>query len=81
VAQTLVEEAAAELVSLTAVLERHFPGTEPIAVGLMGGLLVGTSPLLAALRTRFAAEMPRARLSTGPVDAPLGALKLATALR
>jgi len=35
---------------------------------------------LAALRVRFAADMPRARLSTGPVDAPLGALKLATTI-
>ena len=65
---------------LTAVLERHFPGSDPISVGLTGGLLAGTSPLLAALRTRFAAKMPRARLTTEPVDAPLGALKLATAL-
>jgi len=80
VAQALVEQAAVELVELTAVLERHFPGSDPILVGLTGGLLAGTSPLLAALRTRFAAKMPRARLSTGPVDAPLGALKLATAL-
>lgn len=81
VAQTLVEQAAAELVGLAAVLEPHFPGDGPIPVGLMGGLLAGTSPVLAALRTRFATDMPRARLSTGPVDAPLGALKLATTLR
>jgi len=81
VAQTLVEQAATELVGLAAVLEPHFPGDAPIPVGLMGGLLAGTSPVLAALRTRFAADMPRARLSTGPVDAPLGALKLATTLR
>ena len=81
VAQTLVDQAAAELVSLVMVVERHFPGSEPIAVGLMGGLLVGTSPLLAAVRTKMGTDMPRARLSTGPVDAPLGALKLATAIR
>ena len=81
VAQTLVDQAAAELLSLTSTLTRHFPGTDDIPVALMGGLLVGVSPLLAALRTKFAAEMPRARLSTGPVDTPLGALKLAATIR
>lgn len=81
VAQALVDQAAGELLSLTAAVARHFAGSDPIPVALMGGLLVGTSPLLAALRRRFGTDMPRARLSTGPVDAPLGALKLATALR
>jgi N-acetylglucosamine kinase-like BadF-type ATPase len=80
VAQDLVDQAAAELLSLTGAVARHFPGTDPIPVALMGGLLVGSSPLLAALRVKFGTDMPRARLSTGPVDAPLGALKLATTL-
>jgi glucosamine kinase len=81
VAQALVGRAATELVSLVAPLERHFPGTDPVAVALMGGLLVAGSPLLTTVRTKLGTEMPRARLSTGPVDAPLGALKLAIALR
>ena len=81
VAQALVDQAATELVSLAGALERHFSGTDPIAVALMGGLLIAGSPLLAALRTKLGTEMPRARLSTGPVDASLGALKLAIALR
>src|SRR5207249_1678990 len=36
-----------------------------------------TAPLAAVLRQTLAAEMPRARLRTGPVDTAVGALRLA----
>jgi len=48
----------------------------------IGGLLRPGSPLLIALRTSLAADLPRARLSESgsAVDAPLGALRLAAQL-
>jgi len=62
------------------VLERHFPGAEPIPVATAGGLLRSGSPLLRALHDVLATEMPRARLVDGPVDAPAGAVRLAARL-
>jgi N-acetylglucosamine kinase-like BadF-type ATPase len=80
VAQRAVDDAAGELVALVRVLTRHFPEGEPVAVATGGGLLRATSPLLAAVRVALAAAVPRARLVSGPVDAPLGALRLAAGL-
>ncbi|HYU29511.1 MAG TPA: hypothetical protein VEK83_10805, partial [Gemmatimonadales bacterium] len=56
-----------------------FAGTEPIKMATIGGLLRPGSPLLIALRTSLAADLPRARLSESgsAVDAPVGALRLA----
>ncbi|PYP30308.1 MAG: hypothetical protein DMD47_09995, partial [Gemmatimonadetes bacterium] len=73
----ILSDAAAELATLARALERFFPGADEIPVALAGGLLFATSPLAAVLRQTLAAEMPRARLQTGPVDTALGALKLA----
>jgi len=80
VAQRAVGEAAVELARLVGVLERHFPGAEPIPVATAGGLLRPGSPLLRALHDVLATEMPRARLVDGPVDAPAGAVRLAARL-
>jgi glucosamine kinase len=80
VAQRAVLDAASELAQLVRVLALHFPGTEPIPVAPAGGLLRRGSPLLAALRAALGAAVPRARLVDGPVDAALGALRLATRL-
>ena len=82
VAQRIVADAAVELSQLVRVLTKHFAETEQIKLATMGGLLRPGSPLLTALRTGLAAELPRARLSEGggSVDSPLGALKLAAEL-
>jgi N-acetylmuramic acid 6-phosphate etherase len=77
VAQRIVHDAAEELAGLVRALERYFPGRHGIPVALAGGLLIATSPLAAALRQALVAQLPRARLSTGPVDAAVGALRLA----
>jgi len=79
VAQRAVHEAAVELGRLVNVLEHHFPA-DPIAVACAGGLLRAGSPLLRALHDVLATEMPRARLSDGPVDAPAAAVRLAAHL-
>ena len=82
VAQRSVDDAAAELASLVGAALRHFPGSEPVPVATAGGLLRPGSPLLAALRRKLAGSVPRASLSetSGPVDAPVGALRLAAEL-
>jgi hypothetical protein len=49
-------------------------------VATAGALLRPGSPILAGLHAALAAEEPRARLAGGPVDAPLGALRLALRL-
>ncbi len=60
----------------------HFSGTETIKMATAGGLLRPGAPLLIALRTSLAQDVPRARLSEsgGSVDAPLGALRIAAEL-
>jgi len=82
VAQRIVTEGAVELSQLVRLLTRHFSGTELIKMATIGGLLRPGSPLLIALRTSLAADLPRARLSESgsAVDAPLGALRLAAQL-
>ncbi len=81
VAQRAVEAAAVELAQLVQILVRHFPGNDPIRVATAGGLLRVGSPLLVALRARLGDHVPRARLDMGgPVDAPVGALRLAALL-
>ncbi len=80
VARRAVGEAAVELARLVEVLGRHFPGAEPIAVATAGGLLRPGSPLLQSLHDVLAADMPRAHLKDGPVDAPAGAVRLAAQL-
>jgi N-acetylglucosamine kinase-like BadF-type ATPase len=80
VARRAVADAAAELARLIGVLARHFPGTEPIAVASVGGLLRPGSPLLRALHDVLAAQVPRAHLVDGPVDAPVEAVRLAARL-
>ena len=81
VAQRAVDDAARELVALVQVLAQHFPESDPVAVATGGGLLRQSSPLLAAVRAALAADVPRARLVSGPVDSALGALRLAAALK
>jgi N-acetylglucosamine kinase-like BadF-type ATPase len=82
VAQRIVLEGAAELSQLVQALSRHFGGADDIRIATAGGLLRPASPLLTALRTRLAAEVPRARFADvgGSVDAPVGALRLAAEL-
>jgi len=80
VAQHAVGEGAMELARLVSVLARHFPGDEPVAVATAGGLLRSGSALLKALHDVLAADIPRARLKDGPVDAPMGAVRLAARL-
>jgi len=82
VAQRIIQEAAGELSHLVQALSRHFSGTEDFRIATTGGLLRPGSPLLAALRTRLGADVPRARFAdvSGPVDAPVGALRLAVEL-
>ena len=80
VAQRAVADAAAELARLIGVLTRHFPGAEPIAVATVGGLLRPGSPLLRGLHDVLAAQVPRAHLVDGPVDAPVEAVRLAARL-
>ncbi len=82
VAQRIVADGAVELAQLVRMLTRHFSGTELIKMATIGGLLRPGSPLLVALRTSLAAELPRARLSESgsAVDAPLGALRMAAEL-
>ncbi len=80
VARQAVDEAARELVELVAVLVRHFPGTEPVAVAIAGGLLLPQSPLTAAFRERLGVALKRARLVPDKIDAAVGALKLAAEL-
>ncbi len=81
VAQRIVADAAIELSHLVRALTRHFAETDTIKLATAGGLLRPGSPLLTALRTSLAADLPRARLSeSGSVDAPSGALRLAARL-
>jgi N-acetylglucosamine kinase-like BadF-type ATPase len=80
VAQVAVREAATELARLVGALAPHFPGTARVPVAVAGGLLRPGSPLVTALRAALAADVPRARLVDGPVDAPVGALALAARL-
>jgi N-acetylglucosamine kinase-like BadF-type ATPase len=81
VAQRIVADAAVELSHLVRALTRHFSDAATIKLATAGGLLRPGSPLLAALRTSLAADLPRARLSeSGSVDAPAGALRLAARL-
>jgi len=80
VAQRAVREAAVELARLVNVLAHHFPSPDAVAVASVGGLLRTGSPLLRALHDVLATEMPRARLSDGPVDAPAAAVRLAAHL-
>src|SRR5438876_8359926 len=77
VALRILRDAAGALAALVRALEHFFPGAGEIPVALAGGLLFATSPLAAVLRQTLAAEMPRARLRTGPVDTAVGALRLA----
>lgn len=81
VAQRSVDDAASELASLVGAALRHFPGEDRVHVATAGGLLRPGSPLLAALRRKLS-SVPRANLSDagGPVDAPVGALRLAAEL-
>jgi glucosamine kinase len=80
VARRAVDDAARELVALVRVLARHFPEQDPVAVATGGGLLRPSSPLFAAVRAALTTDVPRARLMSGPVDAPVGALRLAARL-
>jgi N-acetylglucosamine kinase-like BadF-type ATPase len=82
VAQRIVADAATELAQLVRVLANQFSGADPIKIATAGGLLRPGSPLLLALRTDLAAESKRVRLSESgaAVDAPVGALRLATEL-
>jgi N-acetylglucosamine kinase-like BadF-type ATPase len=82
VAQRIVEEGAAELAQLVQTLSRHFSGTDAFQIATAGGLLRPRSPLLAALRSKLATDVPRARFAdvSGSVDAPVGALRLAAEL-
>jgi N-acetylglucosamine kinase-like BadF-type ATPase len=82
VAQRIIQEAAGELSHLVRALSRHFSGSEDFRIATTGGLLRPGSPLLAALRARLGADVPRAHFAemSGPVDAPVGALRLATEL-
>jgi N-acetylglucosamine kinase-like BadF-type ATPase len=81
VAQQAVADAARELVQLVRALLHHFPDDATVTVATGGGLLRPASPLFPALRDGLRADVPRARLSGEPVDAPLGALRLAAAAR
>jgi len=82
VAQRIVEEAAGALSQLVQALGRRFKGNDDFRIATAGGLLRPGSPLLAAFRTRVAAEIPRARFTEvgGSVDAPVGALRMAAEL-
>ncbi len=84
VAQRAVNEAAGELAQLVGALMRHFPGNDAVPLATTGGLLRPGSPLLAAFQARLKADAPRARFAANggePVDASLGALRLAAQLR
>ncbi len=79
----IIADAAVELSQLVRVLTGRFPETDTIKLATTGGLLRPGSPLLTALRTNLAANLPRARLSSeggSAVDAPVGALRLAAKL-
>jgi len=82
VAQRIIQEAAGELSHLVQALSRHFSGTEDFRIATAGGLLRPGSALLAALRTRLGADIPRAHFAevSGSVDAPVGALRLGAEL-
>src|SRR5205809_6292274 len=82
IAQRIRADGAVELSQLVRVLTKHFAETEQVKLATMGGLLRPGSPLLTALRTGLAAELPRARLSESgsAIDAPVGALRLAAEL-
>lgn len=82
VAQRIIDEGAVELAQLVRALSRHFSGSDAIRIATAGGLLRPGSPLLAALRSKLATAVPRARFAevSGSVDAPLGALRLAAEL-
>lgn len=79
-ARVVVREAALELGSLVAAVERHLPPAGPVTVATTGGLLAGDSPLAAALAEVLTARMPRVRLLATDIDAPAAALKLAARL-
>lgn len=83
VAQRIIADAAVELSQLVRILTRYFPESDSIKMATAGGLLRAGSPLLTALRTNLASDLPRARLSSegsSAVDAPVGALRLALKL-
>jgi len=77
VAKRAVDAAARELVGLARSLERRFPGREPVPMALAGGLFQPGSALLDGFQRLLVAEMPRARVASGPVDPLMGALRLA----
>ena len=82
IAQRIIEDAAGELSQLVQALSRHFSETQDFPIATAGGLLRPGSPLLAALRARLRADVPRAQFAdvSGSVDAPIGALRLAAEL-
>jgi N-acetylglucosamine kinase-like BadF-type ATPase len=80
-ARRITLEAASELVQLVQVVEPMFPPDDPLPVAAAGGLLRPGSPLLEAFAARLLAAVPRALLRDVPVDAPLGALRLAAELK
>jgi glucosamine kinase len=77
VAQQVVADAAKELAGLATALALHFPGTDPIPVAAMGGVLAPDSALRAALRSALATALPRAQLVTSTRDPAVAALELA----
>ncbi|HEV8263612.1 MAG TPA: BadF/BadG/BcrA/BcrD ATPase family protein [Gemmatimonadales bacterium] len=80
VAQAAVSDAARELARLVRALARHFPAGDAIPVATAGALLRPGSLVLAGLQAALGSDEPRARLIDGPVDAPVGALRLAARL-
>lgn len=80
VAQDILAAAATELVHLVLALLSKFPANAPVTVATSGGLLRPESPLSTAFREALHQAAPRVHLGTQPVDAPLGALRLAAKL-
>jgi N-acetylglucosamine kinase-like BadF-type ATPase len=76
-AQSLVREAAGELVELVLVLVRHFPGAAPLPVAVTGGLLRASSPLFDGFRSALGERLPRATLVATTVEPAVGAVQLA----
>ncbi len=77
VARELVNEAARHLLDLALAQQRYFPGSDPVRVATMGGLLRPGSPVFVAVQQLAARAMSRARLMTQPVDPAAGAIRLA----
>jgi N-acetylglucosamine kinase-like BadF-type ATPase len=80
VAQAIVHQEARQLATLAAGLARRFAGGGPIRVAWGGGLLSRRADYRELVMVSVREFVPRATIAAKPVDAPLGAIRMAMKL-